>query len=109
MYTHAREFPHLRGKSDAEIVAIFRRGLDKHPKYRKLMRARNVIVIFLLAPIGVAGLILLGGFTLGYALIAVGLALTLFVLVWNVVWVNTVVFKLTEEERKAGDEAPLHT
>ena len=97
MYTHCRQFPHFQGSSDDEIRALVRRVLDKHPAYRFGMRARNfgvlatlvgVVLVYRDAPQQV----------LGVALMLAGTLTTLFVLVWNVLCVNFVLFRLTEQE-----------
>lgn len=96
MYMHARQFPHLQGKTDQEIRLIVFQGLEKRPKYRSLMRARNVIVILVMV-IGPAALVS-GGLKLGLSMMIVGGLATALVLVWNLVWLNTILFRLTEEE-----------
>jgi hypothetical protein len=94
MYTHCRQFPHLQGRSDDEIRAIVRRALDERPAYRKAMRVRNFLVLAILASVVLA-------FQdgpkkrFGYAMMYTGMATTAFVLTWNVVWVNVVLYRLT--------------
>ena len=92
-YTHARQFPHLAGLSDTQIRALARRALDRHPRYRLVMRTRNVVVLG-----GMAAAILLAGRNLGFAMMVSGVVSILALLAWNVVWVNTVVFQITKEE-----------
>lgn len=97
MYTHCRQFPHLQGRSDAEILGIVRQALDRRPLCRIAIRVRNFAVL---------GLLLLVLFLnrhaeyrqLGLSLMLAGVATTLFVLAWNLAWVNLVLFNLTKQE-----------
>jgi hypothetical protein len=97
MYTHCRQFPHLQGRSDQEIREVVRRAFARRPGLRAIVRARNLAVL----------VVLLGVFVayrsappkqLGYALMIAGFGTTAFVLVWNVVWVNVVLYRLTALE-----------
>ena len=96
MYTHCRQFPHLQGRNDDEIRAIIRYSLDKRPAYRFAMRARNVVVLATLVGVFAAYLDAPPP-QLGRALILAGVIATAVVLAWNVLWVNLVLFKLTEQ------------
>jgi hypothetical protein len=97
MFTHARQFPHLAGKTDDEIRALARRCMDKNPRLRSILRARNR-VMFLAMGVAILALITVGGWKLGQSMLVAGAVATAFVLIWNTVWVNTVLYKITEEE-----------
>lgn len=97
MYTHAREFPHLAGKSDDEIRAIARQAMARNPHLRSIARWRNRVV-FSGMGIAILVLVLVGEWRLGQSMLVVGGVATVFVLLWNVVWVNTVLFRITRDE-----------
>jgi len=97
MYTHARQFPHLSGLSDAEIRSIAIRAMQRYPRYVAIMRARNVL-LSLGAGIAIGFLLALNLASLGAALMIVGAISTTFFLLWNLVWVNTVIYRVTREE-----------
>jgi hypothetical protein len=66
IYTQARQFPHLAGKTDAEVIAIYAAALRKRPRYVALRAARDIVL--LLIGIGViVGRRMLTGVTLGTA------------------------------------------
>ncbi len=97
MYTHARQFPHLAGMDDRQIREVAREAMAKRPLYQLMMRLRNVVV---LASMGVAVLVLVwfAEYSLGSALLMVGAIGTAATLIWNLVSVNTVLFRITYEE-----------
>src|SRR5262245_13856897 len=97
MYTHARQFPHVAGLRDDKIRGVARRAMQRHPHYRRTIRARNIVVLLAMA-LGTGLLNAIAGMQVGLALMIVGAAATVFVLVWNLVWVNTVLFRITQEE-----------
>lgn len=97
MYTHARQFPHLAGKTDEQIRALVSQGMLKRPKYITVMRARNR-ALFAVMLGAVIGLVRMGNWRWGAALMLVGAVATFVVLLWNLVWVNVVVFKITKED-----------
>jgi hypothetical protein len=97
MYTRARQFPHLSGLSDVEIRRIAVRAMQRHPRYVAIMRTRN-IVVSLGAGIAVGLLMALNLASLGAALMIVGAISSAFVLLWNLVWINTVIYRITREE-----------
>jgi len=99
MYTQARQFPHFTGMTDDQIRAVARRAMAGNPKYRRLMRVRSLVMLLGMA-VTVFGLVSLGGWQLGSAMVFAGVAATVLVLVWNLVWVNTVLFRQTEREIK---------
>ncbi len=99
MHTHARQFPHFSGMTDDQIRVIARRAMSGHPKHRRLMRVRSLVMLLGMA-MTVFGLVGLGGWQLGSAMVFAGVAATVLVLVWNLVWVNTVLFRQTEREIK---------
>jgi hypothetical protein len=103
IYTHARQFPHLDGKTDAEIRLLARRAMDKHPGLIRAMRFRDVVIIFGMTTAGV----LLGRLTdlsIGAVLLLLGAAGSLLILCWNLIWVNQVLYQLTKHE---GAEQPV--
>ncbi|HEX4145741.1 MAG TPA: hypothetical protein VHY91_19705 [Pirellulales bacterium] len=102
IYTNARQFPHLAGKSDAEIRRLARQALEKHPGLIRAMRLRDVIIIFGMTTAGVL-LGRLSSLGIGAILMLLGAAGSLFILCWNLVWVNQVLYKLTQHE--AADAA----
>ena len=104
MYTHARQFPHLAGMSDTEIRQLAGRALGRRPNLIRIKRIRDAVVI---------GAMTLGaiemkksGMGLGPALMiaggigGIGGIATLVLVAWNVVWLNTVLFRLTKDERQ---------
>jgi hypothetical protein len=97
MYTHARQFPHLTGKSDEEIRAIYGRALAKRPIYRSLWLARNLILFFVIVPIEIAALYKLAGLRLSTAFFVAGSTALLLGIAWNIVWVNMVTYRITRD------------
>lgn len=97
MYTHARQFPHLKGMSDDTIRTLVHSGMAKRPSLIAVMRIRNFVVAAAMAS-AILGLKNWAGWSAGAAMFSTGLVATLFVLAWNIVWINCVVFKLTQEE-----------
>ena len=109
MYTHARQFPHLAGRSDGEIRALARSALDRRPNLRRVARVRNLVVLSGLAALtlyaisfaGTAGRDTRPGDDLkfgGLLMLLGGGSATVAVLLWNLVWVNTVLFRITRED-----------
>ena len=93
MYTHARQFPHLAGQDDGAIRSLARRGLDRRPVLRWVLRGRIV------AALGAALLAVAGSEAVGPRAMMVGGGTALAVLLgWNLVWVNTVLFRVTRAE-----------
>ncbi|MDX1948841.1 MAG: hypothetical protein SFU86_25865 [Pirellulaceae bacterium] len=105
MYLHARQFPHLAGKSDVEIRAIARSAMIRNPRLIRIMRLRNFTILAGLAVAIIVVTLFSGtnasGDTLvrfGLTLVVIGTIFTAAVLAWNLIWVNTVVFRITREE-----------
>jgi len=103
--SHARQSPHLSGMSDPEIRTLAQRAMSQHPRTRLIRRVRNIAVLLGM----LAGyLILTWRFDVDYdpgsAMMIVGGVGTIFVLIWNLVWVNTVLFRLTRLE--VGEQEP---
>ena len=96
MYTHARQFPHFAGMSDAEIRAIAKRAVAKNPGCRFLRKLQILIAAILLS--GTIGLSLMFGAEIGIAFVLAGFFSTIFIVGWNFVWVNTTLFRITREE-----------
>ena len=103
MYFHARQFPHFNGRSDEEIRAVARRAMQRHPRTIRLMNVRNAAVL-LGMPAAAFLLRWLTSWNTGIVLMIVGGIATAAVLLWNLVWVNTVLFRLTQEEVAHGEE-----
>jgi hypothetical protein len=101
MYTHAREYPHLAGKTDDEIRAIARQGMDGKPQLRTIMRTRN-LAVFSAMGVSIIALMIAGGWSLGQSMLVAGGVATAFLLIWNVVWVNTVLFQITKDAVNSG-------
>ena len=101
MYTHARQFPHLAGLNDQQIRALARNAMAKRPRYALIIRLRNAVVIASML-LATAALNKLAGTSIGLSLMIVGAICTAFVMAWNLVWVNTVMWRITREEMKAG-------
>jgi len=99
MYTHARQFPHFAGRTDAEIIAIVRRALAKHPRYFKLRQVQIILTALMLVFTFVGTI--LAGLKLGFAFVAAGVLGTLVILVWNLVWINTALYRITRDEIRA--------
>jgi hypothetical protein len=97
IYVHARQFPHLAGKAEREIRILARRAMDKHPRLIRTMRLRNAAIMLGMTIAGV----LLGrrsDLTIGAILVLLGAVGSVVILCWNLVWLNTVVYKLTARE-----------
>jgi hypothetical protein len=99
-----RQFPHLAGMADADIRALARRALARRPDLVRLLRVRNVVVF--VGMVAAAALLGRGGGPgvggamqgVGWGLMAAGAGATAALLLWNPVWVNTVLFRLTRAE-----------
>lgn len=112
MYTHCRQFPHFVHMSDDDIRASVRESLLKRPKYLRLMKYRNIailtaLVLAVVLPVLVAqaklGLFLTA---LGRSLVITGAVSTAVILCWNVVWVNKVLFRITQEDATGSSAQP---
>jgi hypothetical protein len=109
LYVHARQFPHLAGRSDPAIRTLARRAMARRPWMLWVLRLRNVSVfagmiaaIMLLRWSGRPG----GGGVMqgfGFAMMAAGAGATAFVLFWNLVWINTVLYRVTQDEVQRPD------
>jgi hypothetical protein len=95
IYTHARQFPHLTGKPDAEIRSIAQAAMRQRPRLLLILRLRNTLIVVGMV---VGGVLLARSSTLssGAILMLIGGAGTAIILVWNLVWVNTVLFSVTK-------------
>ncbi|HEX6962994.1 MAG TPA: hypothetical protein VF175_14085 [Lacipirellula sp.] len=85
--------------NEAEIRTIARRAMERRPQLVRLMRARLAVIVLGM----MMAIALLARFTewrLGSVFILVGAVSTSLVLAWNVVWVNTILFRITEDEIK---------
>ena len=97
MYTHARQFPHLAGLDDARIREVVLRGRGRRPglvRIHRLFRAAVMIGMVL----ATALLARLSSLELGMILLLVGAVATAIVLSWNLVWVHTILYRVTLEE-----------
>ena len=110
MYLHARQFPHLAAMQDSEIRAIARRAMTRHPNLIRVMKIRNRVVrLGMLVAVTTIAAFSEPTFsgdslkTFGVALMIVGAVFTAFLLVWNLVWINTVIFRITREEVERGN------
>ena len=99
MYTHARQFPHFTGMTDTEIVAVVRRAMAKRPNYFRLRQAQIVLTALLLVATLVGAIF--AGLELGIAFVTAGAIGTLMILAWNLIWVNTALYRITHEEMQA--------
>jgi len=105
MYTHARQFAHLAGKSDEDIRVLVRHALTGRPNLSRVLRVRNRIVYGgMLASAILARQ--LTSLDLGIILLAIGCAATAFVICWNLVWVNTVLYRITQPESLPASTPP---
>jgi hypothetical protein len=110
MYTHARQFPHLAGMQDAEIRAIASRAMSRYPHLLRVMKIRNRVVLVGL-PVAIAAIAVFSDLRWNsgplvrwsIALMAVGGSFSAFLLAWNLIWVNTVIFRITREEVARGE------
>jgi hypothetical protein len=96
MYTHCRQFPHFHGASDAEIRAVVADTLSERPHLRNVMRIRNTVTVVAMA----VAVFLLNEYTslgLGRAMVVVGGSATSVVLLWNLAWINWVLFPITAD------------
>jgi len=103
MYTHARQFPHLAGMSDPDIRELARRAMSRRPNLIRIWRIRTVVVLIAMAAGAVA--MKWAGMRLGTALMVAGGTATAALVAWNAVWLNTILFRVTNEERE-GQIAP---
>lgn len=101
MYTHARQFPHLNGLSDHEIRKLAHSAMIRHPNLIRMMRFRNA-ALYLSMIVAAALLGRYSNMGLGIVLVSVGLAATAFVLLWNLIWLNFVLFRITRDEVERG-------
>ena len=95
MYTHCRQFPHLQGLSDAEIRQRVNKALAERPHLIRLMRYRNRILVVAMA---LAAYLLYDPqrSNLGFTLMVIGGTAFTFILLWNVVWLNRILFRATQ-------------
>jgi hypothetical protein len=97
LYFHARQFPHLAGKTDAEIKQLVTESLAKRPSV--LSVARGKYPVFLAALVIVAAfMVLVRGWQVGPALMGAATSVFLLLLVWGYCWVNIVLFRITQED-----------
>ena len=111
LYSHACQFPHLAGRSDPAIRTLARRAMARRPWMVWVVRLRNASVVAGM----IAAIMLLrrdgqpdGGGVMrgfGFAMMAAGAGATAFVLFWNLVWINNVLYRVTQdEEQRPGAE-----
>jgi hypothetical protein len=94
--------------ADADIRVLARRAMARRPDLVRVVRLRNAIVF--VGIVAVAALLGRGGGpgiggamrAAGKAMMVAGLGGTAALLVWNLVWVNTVLFRLTRDEVERG-------
>jgi hypothetical protein len=101
MYLSARQFPHLKGKSDEEIRELMRRGMERRPGLTRLLRAARGLVLAGMA-VSIALIEWLAKPRMGFSLLVSGAGATLLLLVINFVWLNWGLFPLTKEEAARG-------
>jgi hypothetical protein len=99
MYTHARQFPHLRDLDDAAIRDVARRAMHRRPHLIRILKVRRTAVLVGMVA-SIALLTWLTELKFGASMMVVGAAFSLFVLVWNLIWVNSVLFRITQEDVK---------
>jgi hypothetical protein len=85
--------------SDAEIRAVARRAIVKHPRYIVLRKIQLALTCFLM--VATAGFSVMAKLEVGVALALGGLVGTAFILTWNTVWTNTALYRITREEMQA--------
>jgi hypothetical protein len=95
MYTNCRQFPHLQGLSDDEIRQRVRRALVDQPHLLRVMRYRNRLLIVAMA-LGAYLLYDPQRSNLGFTLMVIGGTAFMFILLWNVVWLNRILFRITQ-------------
>ncbi len=83
--------------SDTEIRQLARDAFRKHPFLARVRRIRNVVIVVSMA-VGAKALVA-SSVRLGMAMMIVGVISTVIVLGWNSVWLNTVLFRVTKEEK----------
>ena len=112
LYTHARQFAHLAGRSDPDIRALARRAMLRRPGLIRVVQLRNVTVVAgmvaAMTLLGRRGGLGVGGAMqgVGFAMMAAGAGATAFVLLWHLVWVNTVLDRVTQDEVQRPDAEP---
>ena len=97
MYTHARQFPHLEGMDDARIRQVVGRAMSRRPGLVRMQRRRSAAIMIGMV-LATTLLARLSSLNLGLILCLVGGAGTVLTLCWNLVWVNTVLYRVTREE-----------
>jgi hypothetical protein len=65
------------------------------------MRTRN-LAVFSAMGVSIIALMIAGGWSLGQSMLVAGGVATAFLLIWNVVWVNTVLFQITKDAVNSG-------
>ncbi len=97
IYTHARQFPHLAGKTDPEIRVLARRAMGKHPALILVKRLRDVAIILAMI---IANTLLrrFSGLHIGAILMLIGGVGSAVIICWNLVWLNRVMYRLTKRE-----------
>jgi hypothetical protein len=95
MYTHCRQFPHLQGLPDAEIRQRVSKALVERPHLLRVMRYRNRLQIVAMA-LGAYLLYDPQRSNLGFTLMLIGGIAFIFILLWNVVWLNRILFRITQ-------------
>jgi hypothetical protein len=100
-YAHARQFPHLAGLDDARIREVVIRGMGRRPGLVRVHKLRNAAVVIGML-LATALLARLSSLNLGMIMGLVGAVATAFILCWNLVWVNTVLYRVTLEEVGRG-------
>lgn len=97
MYTHCRQFPHFKGIEDLEIYSRVSRSLSSRPCLRSIIRVRNLLLVVTItfgiyfANFGITTRI-------GGTLMIIGGTGFCVIFVWNLVWVNCVLFPITLED-----------
>jgi hypothetical protein len=82
MYTHARQFPHLAGRSDTEIIELARRGMIRRPHLIRIMRIRNATILIGIV-VAAALLARFSRLQIGVILMMVGGISSAFIVLWN--------------------------
>jgi len=96
MYTHARQFPHFAGMGDDQIRAVAKRAVAKHPRYLTLRQIQKVVTAIVVVATLVSAV--LAGAGVGLGLMCAGALGTLAIVIWNAIWVNTALYRITHDE-----------
>jgi hypothetical protein len=84
--------------TDDQIRAVARRAVAKNPRYMTLRKIQIALWFLLMISVGAMAYVL--GVELGLGFIVAAAAGLLLLVAWNLVWVNTALFRITKDEMR---------